>query len=252
MLFENQVVWVTGGGSGIGRMAALLLAREGASVLITDVNDAGGEEIAAMITQENGRCLYRHADVTHADNVAHMARLAHDHFGGLHAAVNSAGISGTFDKPLHETDEDNYTRVMDVNVKGVWLCMRAQIPALIQSGGGSIVNLASVAGLIGAPGGSIYAASKHAVIGLTKAAALEYARSNIRINAVCPSFIETPMVTAITEVNQRMADSTRKASPMKRLGRPEEVAELIVWLCSSRSSFVNGASYAIDGGLTAG
>jgi len=254
MLFENQVVWVTGGGSGIGRMTCLMLAREGASLLITDVNDEGGEATANLIAHEDGhgRVLYRHADVTNSDDVSHMARLAHDHFGGLHAAVNSAGISGTFDKPLHETDEDNYTRVMDVNVKGVWLCMRSQIPALIQSGGGSIVNLASVAGLIGSPGGSIYAASKHAVIGLTKAAALEYARSNVRINAVCPSFIETPMVTAITEVSQKMAESTRKASPMKRLGRPEEVAELILWLCSSRSSFVNGVSYAIDGGLTAG
>jgi NAD(P)-dependent dehydrogenase (short-subunit alcohol dehydrogenase family) len=252
MLFENQAIWITGGGSGLGRAAAIAFAREGASVLITDVNDAGGEETVAMIGQEGGRSMYRHADVTNADDVSHMARLVVEQYGGLHATVNSAGISGTFDRPLHETDDDTYTRVMDVNVKGVWLCMRAQIPALIQSGGGSIVNLASVAGLIGSPGGSIYSASKHAVIGLTKAAALEYARANIRINAVCPSFIETPMVTAITEVSQKMAESTKKASPMKRLGQPHEVAELIVWLASSKSSFVSGAAYAIDGGLTAG
>jgi NAD(P)-dependent dehydrogenase (short-subunit alcohol dehydrogenase family) len=252
MLFENQAIWITGGGSGIGRAAALAFAREGASLLITDVNDAGGEETVAMITQEGGRSLYRHADVTNADDVSHMARLIVDQYGGLHATVNSAGISGTFDKALHETDEDNYTRVMDVNVKGVWLCMRAQIPVLIQSGGGSIVNLASVAGLIGSPGGSIYSASKHAVIGLTKAAALEYARVNVRVNAVCPSFIETPMVTSITEVSQKMAERTVKGNPMKRLGQANEVAELIVWLASSKSSFVNGAAYAIDGGLTAG
>lgn len=251
MLFQNKVVLITGGASGIGRMCALTFAREGATVIVSDVDDEGGAKTVALVQQENGTAHYFHADVSQAEQVKSLVQTSVERFGGLHCAVNNAGIAGTFLNPITETDDAVYDRVMAVNVKGVWLCLKAEIPAILQSGGGAIVNLASVAGLIGAPGGSAYAASKHAVIGLTKSVALEFARQNVRVNAICPSYIDTPMVNTIAEMDQAMANRTQKASPMRRLGRPEEVAETVVWLCSDKASFINGASITVDGGLTA-
>lgn len=251
MDLQDRVVLITGGASGIGRAAALAFAREGARVVISDVNAVGGTETVALVEAAGGQIRYVPGDVTQPADVAAMVQAAQTAFGGLHLAVNNAGISGTFLHPITETEDAVYDRVMAVNVKGVWLCLKAQIPAILASGGGAIVNLASVAGLIGAPGGSAYCASKHAVIGLTKAVALEYARANLRVNAVCPSYIDTPMVSAITDASAEMARRTIQTSPMKRLGRAEEVAEMIVWLCSARASFVNGAALPVDGGFTA-
>lgn len=251
MLFENKVVLITGGASGIGRMCALVFAREGATIVISDVNDEGGAATMTLVGKITDKIHYVHADVSRAEDVARMVKTTLDRFGGLHAAVNSAGVAGTFQSPTHETDEATYDKVMNINVKGVWLCLRVEIPAILRSGGGAIVNLASVAGLVGAIGASIYVASKHAVVGLTRTAALEYARENLRVNAVCPSFIDTPMVADFTGSNEALAKRIQGASPMKRLGRPEEVAETIVWLCSERASFINGATVAVDGGLTA-
>ncbi len=251
MLFENKSVLITGAASGIGRASALLFAREGAKLVLSDVNDAGGTETLAMITDMGGTAIYHRCDVTSSESVTTLVAAAVAHYGGLHYAVNNAGIAGTFQNAIAETEESVYDAVMAVNVKGVWLCMKAQIPAILASGGGSIINLASVAGLIGAPGGAVYAASKHAVIGLTRSVALEYARHGLRVNAICPSYIETPMVTNLSDVDPKMEERTRKASPMKRLGQPDEVAEAIVWLCSEKASFINGTTLAIDGGLTA-
>lgn len=251
MLFENKVVLITGAASGIGRASALLFAREGAKLLLSDVNDAGGKDTVAMIEAAGGTAAYQHCDVTSAESVTALVAAAVSHYGGLQYAVNNAGIAGTFQNPIAETEEHVYDAVMAVNVKGVWLCLKAQVPAILASGGGSIVNLASVAGLIGAPGGAVYAASKHAVIGLTRSVALEYARQGLRVNAICPSYIETPMVTNLSDVDPKMEERTRKASPMKRLGQPNEVAEAIVWLCSEKASFINGTTLALDGGLTA-
>lgn len=251
MLFENKVVLITGAASGIGRASALIFAREGAKLMLSDVNDAGGMETITLIEQGGGKAEYLHCDVAKSSDISALVDAAVSRFGGLHYAVNNAGISGTFLNPITETEEATYDAVMAINVKGVWLCMKAEIPAILQSGGGSIVNLASVAGLIGAPGGAVYAASKHAVIGLTRSVALEYARHGLRVNAICPSYIETPMVTNLSDVDPKMAERTQKASPMKRLGQPNEVAEAIVWLCSEKASFINGTTMAIDGGLTA-
>ncbi|MCU0512844.1 MAG: SDR family oxidoreductase [Anaerolineae bacterium] len=252
MLFDQKTVLITGGASGIGRQCALAFAREGAAIVISDVDAAGSAATVALVQNISPQIVAVPGDVTRAEDVAAMVAAARERFGGLHVAVNSAGISGTFDHKLHETDEATYARVMDINVKGVWLCLKQQIPAILSSGGGAIVNLASVAGLVGAPYGSIYAASKHAVIGLTKSAALEYARSNLRVNAVCPSYTDTPMVSSITAASTVMAQRTQQASPMKRLGLPEEIAATVLWLCSDQASFINGAALAVDGGLTAG
>lgn len=251
MLFENKIALVTGGGSGIGRATALQLAQGGATVLVTDINADNGTETANMILEAGGQAHFMPVDVSQPDDVRAMVQTALDRFGGLHIAINNAGVSGPFDKNLPDVSEDDYDLIMNVNVKGVWLGMKYEIPAMVQSGGGVIVNVASVAGLVAAPRGSVYAASKHAVIGLTRSAAVEMARKDIRINAVCPSFIQTPMVTDITSVSDYMAKATVAASPMKRLGQPQEVAETIVWLCSDAASFINGTALAVDGGLTA-
>lgn len=251
MLFENKVVLITGGASGIGQRAALDFAREGASVMIADVNADGGAETIQAIEREGGTASYITTDVTDPREVQMMVQATQDQFDRLDIAVNSAGISGSWLTPTHEITEENYQRVMDINVRGVWLCMKHQIPVMLANGGGSVINLASVAGLLGVRGGAIYSASKHAVIGLTKSAALDYASKNIRVNALCPSFTETPMVTNITDDNETMEQFMRRASPMRRLANVEEIASAILWLASEQASFVNGAAIPVDGGLTA-
>lgn len=251
MTFLNKVVLITGGASGIGKASAHAFAREGAQVVIADANADGAQAVAQAIIDAGGQAHALHTDVGDSTSVQAMVAETVARFGSLHYAVNSAGISGTMMTAISETDDDTFDRVMRVNVRGVWLCMKHQIPFIIASGGGAIVNLASVAGMIGAPGGSPYTASKHAVIGMTRAVALETARQNVRVNAVCPSYIDTPMVNDITTVNDKMARRVQKASPMQRLGTPEEVASAIVYLCSEGATFINGAILAIDGGLTA-
>lgn len=252
MDFRDKGVFITGAGSGIGRATALAFAQEGAKVYLADLNEIGGYETLHQIEQMGGVAHFGKCDVTQAEQVNHAVQDAAQRWGGLQIAINNAGISGTFDKPIHESDDAMYERVMDVNVRGVWLCLKAEIKQMLShSQGGAIVNVASVAGLVGAPRGAAYCASKHAVVGLTRAVALEYARKNIRVNAVCPSFVDTPMVNNITAASAFMAQSTQQASPMKRLGTPQEVAGAILYLCGSGASFINGTALAVDGGLTA-
>lgn len=251
MTFHNKTVLITGGSSGIGRATALMFAKAGANVCVADVNDAGGEATAQAITEAGGNAHYVRCNVGDSEQVQAIVAACVARFGALHYAVNSAGISGTMLQPITQTDEAVFDSVMAVNVRGVWLCMKYQIPAILQSGGGAIVNLASVAGLIGAAGGSAYTASKHAVIGMTKAVALEFARHGVRVNAVCPSYIDTPMVADVMAQDAKTAQRVPVASPMKRLGEPNEVASAIVYLCGEGASFINGTTLAIDGGLTA-
>lgn len=249
MTFENKSVVVTGAGSGIGRETALQFAAAGASVLVADIDSESVTATRDAITEAGGTAYAVTADVSDNAAVEAMIQTALVEFGSIDIAINNAGISGAHGLGIHEYSEDSFDSVMAINVKGVWLCLKHEVPALLQNGGGSIVNVASVAGLIGVPGNAAYAASKHAVVGMTKSVALETAKLGVRVNAVCPSFIDTPMVGNITQTDPNLEKRITRASPMRRLGTVEEVAEAIVWLSSPAASFVNGTTLAIDGGL---
>jgi NAD(P)-dependent dehydrogenase (short-subunit alcohol dehydrogenase family) len=248
--FEGKVALVTGGASGIGRATALAFAREGAQVVIGDHDTGRGEETVSMIRNAGGTASFRRTDVLVAADIEVLVEHAIRQYKGLDLAFNNAGIEGDV-RPLVEQTENNYDAVMDINVKGVWLSMKYEIPRMLEQGGGAIVNCSSVAGLIGFPGIGIYVASKHAVVGLTKTAALEYSAQGIRINAVNPAVIDTEMVDRLADgMNMKKSDLTT-FHPIGRLGRVEEVADAVLWLCSTRSSFVTGHSLIVDGGFTA-
>ena len=248
--FDGKVALVTGGGSGIGRATALAFAREGAQVVIGNRNAQRGEETVSMIRDAGGTASFRRTDVLVATDVEALVDHAISKYGGLDLAFNNAGIEGDV-RPLVEQTETNFDAVMDINVKGVWLSMKYEIPRILERGGGAIVNCASVAGLIGFPGIGIYVASKHAVIGLTKNAALEYSAQGIRINAVNPAVIDTEMSDRVIANANLTKEDLSTLHPIGRIGRVEEVAEAVLWLCSPRSSFVTGHSLIVDGGFTA-
>lgn len=241
---------VTGGASGIGRAAAITFAREGARVTVSDVDAAGGEQTVADIRQAGGDAHFIKADIAKSADVEALIGKVVAAYGRLDCAFNNAGIEIEH-LPLADADEATFDRIMNVNVKGVWLCMKHEIRQMLQQGGGVIVNTASVAGLVGAPLQPIYAASKHAVVGLTKTAAAEYGRFGIRINAVCPGIIRTPMLDRALEREPRREKSIVKVHPIGRLGEAQEIANAALWLCSDSASFVTGHQLAVDGGLTA-
>jgi NAD(P)-dependent dehydrogenase (short-subunit alcohol dehydrogenase family) len=248
--FEGKVALVTGGGSGIGRATALGFAREGGQVVIGNRNVQRGEETVSMIRDAGGTASFRRTDVVVAADVKALVDHAVTTYGRLDIAFNNAGIEGD-PRPLAEQTEANFDAVMDINVKGVWLSMKYEIPRMLEQGGGAIVNCSSVAGVIGFPGIGIYAASKHAVIGLTKVAALEYSAQGIRINAVNPAVIDTEMVDRLADGMNMKKDDLTTFHPIGRLGRVEEVAEAVLWMCSDKASFVTGHSMIVDGGFTA-
>lgn len=248
-LFEDQVVLITGAGSGLGLETALAFAREGAAIVATDVSPAGVERTVAQIEAEGGRATACTADVSDASAVDAMFELISQKFGRLDVAINGAGIGGT-PGPIVEAVEAEFDRVIAVNLKGVWLCMRGEIPLMLKQGRGVIVNIASALGLIALANSGAYAAAKHAVVGLTKVAALETADKGIRINAICPGVIDTPMNKFIVD-DAELLQQMESLHPVGRLGRPEEIAETILWLSDRRSSFITGAMIPVDGGWTA-
>jgi NAD(P)-dependent dehydrogenase (short-subunit alcohol dehydrogenase family) len=249
--FEGKVALVTGGGSGIGRATAVAFAREGAQVVIGNRNVERGEETVLMIRDAGGMASFQRTDVMAAAEVEALVEHAVKTCGRLDIAFNNAGIEGELKPTLIDQTEDNFDAVMNVNVKGVWLSMKYEIPQMLKTGGGVIVNWSSVAGVIGFPGIGIYSASKHAVIGLTKAAALEFSAQGIRVNAVNPAVIDTEMVDRLAAGMNVQKDDLTSFHPIGRLGRGEEVAGAVLWLCSDKASFVTGHSMMVDGGFTA-
>jgi NAD(P)-dependent dehydrogenase (short-subunit alcohol dehydrogenase family) len=248
---EGKVALVTGGTSGIGRDTAILFAKAGAKVVVAGRREAEGQETIELVRAAGGDGLFLKADVSKASEVEALIKNAAERFGRLDAAFNNAGIEGVWAPIIRQTEED-WDRTIDINLKGVWLCLKYEIRQMLkQGGGGAIVNMASIIGLIGSAGVAAYSASKHGVIGLTKTAALENAKSGIRINAVCPGFIETPMADRIFR-----APAAHKyflsCHPIGRFGKPTEIAEAVVWMCSDRASFMTGQSLVLDGGFLAG
>jgi len=247
-MLTNKIALVTGAGSGIGEAVSLLLARNGARVLLTDVDIEGANSVLARIEKEGGMARVVKCDVSHAKDVEHAVAVAVDTWGQLDIAVNNAGISGE-QQPLGSYSLESWDKVIAVNLSGVFYGLRYQIPAMLKSGGGSIVNMASILGAAGFASSGAYVAAKHGVVGLTKNAALEYATQGIRVNAVGPGFIKTPLLD--DNLGSDELEQIASLHPMQRLGAAEEVAELVLWLASDRASFATGAYYPVDGGYLA-
>jgi NAD(P)-dependent dehydrogenase (short-subunit alcohol dehydrogenase family) len=251
-LLDQKTVLVTGGGGGIGRAAALAFAREGARVAVADYAADTAAATVALVNAGGGQAITLTGDVSRPRDVRTMLDDTLAVFGRLDCAFNNAGIAGwhvdAAGKKTAEWSDDAFDRLIAVNLKGVWLCMKYELLQMQRQGGGAIVNTASIAGLAGLPTSCAYVAAKHGVVGLTKTAAIEYAADGIRVNAVCPGFIRTPMTAPMTP---QRSEAMLAQTPAKRMGSPEEIAELVVWLCSDRASYVTGAAYNVDGGWMA-
>jgi NAD(P)-dependent dehydrogenase (short-subunit alcohol dehydrogenase family) len=248
--FKDKVAFVTGGASGIGRAAALAFAQAGASVAVADVGEQANQETARLIEQGGGRALAVRCDVTRGDDVKAALQETAEAFGRLDFAFNNAGIEPKKPAPTADYDEEDWNRIIDIDLRGVFLCMKHEIPFMLKSGGGAIVNTSSGAGVIGIKGSPAYTAAKHAVIGLTRAAALDYAAQNIRVNAVCPGYIDTPMMGRFTGGTPEGRAQVVAEEPIGRMGRPEEIANTVLWLCSDGAGFVVGHALVADGGQT--
>ncbi|NBC37410.1 glucose 1-dehydrogenase [Novosphingobium sp. FSY-8] len=247
MRFEGKVAAVTGGGSGIGANVALALAEAGADVAVIDRNADCAQDIARRIREMGRKATACAVDVSNMAEVDSAFALIGAQLGGLHLAVNSAGIGGG-DKSLIDLDEAQFDRVIAVNLKGVWTCLKAELRMMLQSGEGAVVNVASALGLIGLPNCTDYAAAKHGVVGLTKSAALEVAEKNIRVNAICPGIVRTPLVSHVVDTDA--AAALAAIHPMNRFAEPSEIAQAILWLLSPHASFVTGTAMPVDGGWT--
>jgi len=250
----GKVVLITGGSSGIGRSTGVLFARAGAQVVVAARRADEGEQTVQMIREAGGDALFVRTDVSHAAAVHTLVPTCVERYGRLDYAVNNAGIEGSI-VPIADYREDDWDAIIDINLKGVWLCMKAEIVQMQHNGGGAIVNISSVGGLIGFPRFGPYVATKHGIIGLTKTAALEYAADNIRVNVICPGLIDTSMADRIVEGMQEAGMDAEQMvlslTPLKRRGTPAEIAEAAVWLCSEAASYVTGHSMVVDGGFMA-
>jgi NAD(P)-dependent dehydrogenase (short-subunit alcohol dehydrogenase family) len=248
--FEGKVALVTGGSSGIGLATALAFAREGAKVVIADVQEGNERTVSDLIRREGGQAVFHECDVSQSYQVRNVVEMILENFGRLDFACNNAGIEGK-QVATADSDEAQWSRILEVNLSGTYLCMKHEIPAMLRNGGGAIVNISSIAGLAGFAGMGAYVASKHGMLGLTKTAALEYATQGIRVNAICPGVIQTPMIERLLESDPGLRAQLTAGSPMGRFGRPEEIAAAVTWLCSTGSSYATGQHLTIDGGWSA-
>lgn len=249
--FKNKVCLVTGAGSGIGQATALAFGKEGAKVVVCDINIDNAEKTAEILRGGKTEIIVLKVDISNRQDVENMVKTTVETFGRLDCAVNCAGVAGSVSMPLHEYPDELWHQQININLTGTWYCMKFQIAQMLQNEGGTIVNLSSAAGLIGQPENSPYSASKHGVVGITKTAAREYATQNIRINAICPTAIETPMIMEGRRklaYNSEAKQAAINFQAMKRMGRPEEIADIALWLCSEQSSFITGVALAADGG----
>ncbi len=248
---KDKVALVTGGSSGIGRASALAFAREGARVVVADIAVAGGEETVRMIRAAGGESIFVRTDVSRATEVEAMVNRAVETYGRLDCAHNNAGVEESPQNTTADCTEEDWDRIVTINLKGVWLCLKYEIPQMLRQGSGAIVNTASIFGMVSMAKRPAYTASKHGVVGLTKTAALDCAGAGIRVNAVCPGIIHTPMVERVWVGSPEAEAQTKAMEPVGRLGTPEEVAEAVVWLCSDAASFITGHPLAVDGGWLA-
>jgi NAD(P)-dependent dehydrogenase (short-subunit alcohol dehydrogenase family) len=248
----NKVALVTGASSGIGRAASVAFAREGAKVVLASRNEESTLQTLRMVEDCGGEGIFVKTDVSIEKDVENAVQKTLDTYGQLDCAFNNAGVSGPVG-PLFKLEAQDFQQVFDVNLKGVWLCMKYQLPVMLANGGGSIVNMSSLAGLLGTAGTSFYTSSKHGVVGLTKVAALEYAKSNVRVNVVCPSVIDnTVMINYLKVTYPEVYNYVLSTHPIGRVGQPEEVANAVVWLCCDEASFITGVAFPVDGGTMAG
>ncbi|MBP6181815.1 SDR family oxidoreductase [Flavobacterium sp.] len=252
--FENKVCLVTGASSGIGKATAISFAKEGAKVVVSDVNEQAGTLVVQEIIALGEQALFIKCDISKREEVENLVTQTVKTFGRLDCAVNSAGIAGTLSLPTHEYPEEAWLQQININLTGTWYCVKYQLIEMMKQGGGNIVCVASAAGLVGQPENVPYSASKHGVIGIVKSAAIEYATKNIRVNAICPTAIETPM---IMEGRRKLAHNPEALQAainlqrMKRMGQPQEVADVALWMCSDQSTFITGHAMAVDGGAFA-
>lgn len=252
--FQNKVALVTGAASGIGRATAISFAKDGAKVVLADLNEEQGNSVLSEIIHEGHEAMFVKCNIGERMDVVNLIETAVNAFGRIDCAVNCAGIAGKVSKPVHEYPEEDWLQQIQINLIGTWYCVKFQLEQMLRQGGGNIVCVSSAAGLVGQPENSPYAASKHGVNGLVKSAAIEYATKNIRINAICPTAIETPMIMHGRRKLAENPEALQQAinfQRMKRMGHPQEVADVALWMCSDQASFITGHCMAVDGGAFA-